>query len=110
MKPVWPFRHCPAAVIGNDPANSTEAQALGSGGVGEGPRLPAHESEDLPTATRCTPRGAGCGVFEGKTAGDVVPWLLPTLGRALSRLLRRRPSMLAAPYRLCFLRGQELRA
>ncbi|MGE8227253.1 MAG: hypothetical protein ACN6RK_15840 [Stenotrophomonas sp.] len=43
-------------------------------------------------------------------AGDVVPWLLPTLGRALSRLLRRRPSMLAAPYRLCFLLGQAQRA
>ncbi len=49
--------------------------------VGGGSRLRAHESEDLPTAARSTARGAGCGVFEGKTAGDAAA-PVATSGRA----------------------------
>ena len=81
----------------------------GSGGLGGGESFHVHESEDLPTAARSTPRGAGHGISGGRQAGDVrlatfrrgacdaaFPSLeaqgLIRIGRLQARHVPRRPS------------------
>ncbi len=96
-----PSRHCPAAVGGNEVATRTGAQPweaatsrrwqerVGSNEERVGPRrcnaFPrssffitrssprVHESEDLPTAARCTARGAGRGISGGRWLVTQVP-------------------------------------
>src|SRR5690606_11190301 len=77
------IRHCPAAVTGNEPANTHWAQAWEAAEVGEG-KPPVRKSEDLPTAARSTPRGAGRRSPEGDGWRSI-----GRRSRAASRPLRR---------------------
>ena len=87
------IRRCPAAVSGNEVAHTHWGGGPGKrrrvGGTRHCP-IRVHESEDLPTAARCTPRGAGRGISGGR-------WLVTrrrpaAIVACASRSLRRRLS------------------
>ena len=88
--PDRPFRRCPAAVIGNDPATQHwDPGSWEAAGKVEATRLRAHESEDLPTAARKHVARCRLRILRGEMAGEACDMRDRLISR-LSPSMRRR--------------------